>query len=186
MEMSTFLMAIIFGTLTGNVLLASGIGMDLVSNNLNSIKNSLIFSLFVVGITFVSGLFVWIANLLLVNGGHTGFIVLIAFLIVSVVVQIADYIMSKVTPIVHTHVKDIIVILIPTITIILFSMLGANVKFIEFVLNLLFSCIGMVVVMVTISGVRQNKLTYATYDVFKGNLMTLVVLFVMALVWTAF
>lgn len=186
MTMTTFLTTIIFGVLTGNVLLASGIGVDLVSNNLNSIKNSLIFSLYVVAITFISGIFMWLANLWLVSAEHAGFIVLVGVLIVAIIVQIADYIMMKVTPIVHTHVKDIIVILIPTITVIIFSMLGQNVKFLEFLFNLIFSCVGMTLVMVTISGVRQNKLTYASYDVFKGNLMTLVVLFVMTLVWTAF
>lgn len=186
MNLTTFLSAIIFGTLTGNVLLASGIGVDLVSNNLNSIKNALVFSLFVVGTTFFSGVFMWLANLWLMSGEHVGFIVMIGIVIVAVMVQIADFIMMKTTPIVHTYVKDIMVILIPSISIIIFSLLGPNVKFFEFIFNLLFCCVGMALVMVTISGVRQNKLTYATYDVFKGNLMTLVVLFVMALVWTAF
>ena len=186
MGLTTFLTAIIFGTLTGNVLLSSGIGLDLVSNNLNSIKNALIFSLYVVGITILSGVFIYLANLWLVSGEHVGFIVLVGLLIVSVIVQIADYLMMKLTPIVHTYVKNIIVILIPTIAIIILSLLGANVNFFEFLLNLLFTCVGMVFVMVTICGIRQNKLTYATYDIFKGNLMTLVVLFVMALVWTAF
>ena len=43
----------------------------------------------------------------------------------------------------------------------------------------------MVGVMLTINGVRQNKITSATYDVFRGNLMTIVVLFVVSLVWMA-
>ena len=185
MELTTFLTAIVFGTLTGNVLLSSGIGLDLASNNLNSIKNALVFSLFVVGITILSGISMWLANLWLASGENSGFIVLVGFIIVAVMVQVAEFIMMKVAPIVHTHVKDMLVVLIPTISIILFSLIGGGIGFGEFIFNLLFSCVGMVAVMVTINGVRQNKLTSATYDVFRGNLMTLVVLFVLSLAWMA-
>ena len=183
MGITTFLTALIFGTLTGNVLLSSGIGLDLASNNLNSIKNALVFSLFVVSITLVSGISTYLAYIWLASGENTGFIVLVSIMIVAIVVQVAELVMMRVVPIVHTHVKDILVVLIPTISIILLSLIG--VGFGEFILNLLFTCFGMVLIMVTISGVRQNKLTFATYDVFRGNLMTLVVLFVLALVWTA-
>jgi len=185
MNLTTFLTVVIVGTLTGNVMIGSGIGLDLASNNLNSIKNALIFSLFVTAVSLISGVCVFLANLWLVASGNAGFLVLVGMLIVAIFVQIAEYVMKKLTPIVHTHIKSILVVLIPTITIILFSLLGEGVGFGEFLLSLVFTCVGMIAVMVTICGVRQNKLTYATYDVFKGNLMTLVVLFVLALVWTA-
>ena len=185
MDLTVLLTAIIFGTLTGNVLLSSGIGLDLVSNNLNSIKNALIFSLYVVCITIISGIVVWLANFWLVSVENAGFIVLVGFMIVSIVVQLAEFIMMKISPIVYTHVKEILVVLIPTISIVLFSLIGNGVGFGEFILNLLFSCVGMVGVMLTINGVRQNKITSATYDVFRGNLMTIVVLFVVSLVWMA-
>lgn len=180
MNLTTFLATIIFGTLTGNVMLSSGIGLDLASNNLNSIRNSLVFGLYVVAITFVSGLLMWLVNLWV----SSGFVILVGFMIVAILVQIAELIMIKLSPIVYTHVKEMLVVLIPTISIILFSLIG-YASFWLFLFNLIFVCVGMIGVLVTISGVRQNKLTHTTYDVFRGNLMTLVVLFVMALVWTA-
>ena len=185
MNITALLSALVFGTLAGNVILVSGIGLDLTSNNLNSIKNSLIFSLFVFGSLLVSGVFMYLARLALLSLDLGGFFVVVSLMIVAIIVQISEYLMMKLAPIVYTHVKDILVVLIPTLAIILLSLFSNGIKFGELILNIIFTSIGMIAVMTTISGVRQNKLTYATYDVFRGNLMTLVVLFVLALVWTA-
>jgi len=185
MTLSSLLSIILVGIITGNVISSSMVGVDLAGHNLNSMKNSLILSLFVFVISLFSGIAVFVVNTILEQTGNVGFLVFVVFLVVSICVQVAEYMLEKLFPIVHTKLKGFFVVLIPAISVILFSILGGGVTFLELMLHIVFVNLGITVVLTIIAGVRQNKLTYSSYDVFKGNLMTLAILFVLALIWTA-
>lgn len=184
MTLTSLLSIMLVGVITGNVISSSMVGVDLAGNNLNSIKNSLVLSLIIFGVSLLSGLGLFVTNLILVSTGNAGFFVLVAFLFVAILVQIAEYVLEKFFPVVHTNVEGFIVTLIPAIAVILFSMFTSNITFLELLLNILFTNLGITIVLTIIAGVRQNKLTYSSYEVFKGNLMTLAILFVLAVLWT--
>ena len=185
MSLSSVLSLLLVGVISGNVITSSMVAVYLAGNNLNTTKNSLILSLFVFGVTLFSGIAVYLANVFLIAIGYTEFIIFIAFFVVAVFVQVADNLLEKLFPIVHTKLNSFIVALIPAITLILFSVCANSVTFVELLLNILFTNLGVAIVLALISGVRENKLTYSSYGVFKGNLMTLAILFVLAIVWTA-
>ena len=185
MTLASLLSIILVGIISGNVISSSMVGVDLAGNNLNSIKNGLVLSLIVFGVSLVAGIGVFVINLALVASGNSGFLVVAAFLFVAVLVQIAEYILEKFFPIVHTNLGGFIVTLIPAVAVILFSIFTSEIKFLELLLNIVFVNLGITLVLTIIAGVRQNKLTYSSYDVFKGNLMTLAILFVLAILWTA-
>lgn len=184
MTLSNFLSIILMGIITGNVIGSTGVGVDLAGNNLNSIKSSAILSLAVFCVTLVSGLLAFALNAILISVGYAQYFIAGAFLIVASIVQVAEYVLEKVCPIEKKMLGAFIVTLIPTTAIILFSIFSVEVTFLGVILNILFECVGVLLVLVIIGGVRQNKLNYSSYNVVKGNLMTLVVLFVLSLIWT--
>ena len=185
MTLTSLLTMIVVGIINGNVISSSMVGVDLAGNNLNSIRNSLVLSLFIFGISLTTGIIIFVSNLVLASIVGEGFIIFVSLLVVSVVVQIADYLLEKLFPIVHAKLDGFIVTLIPAITTILFSLFATGLTFFDLVLQIIFTNIGIALVLTMIAGVRQNKLTYSSYDVFKGNLMTLSILFVLAIVWAA-
>lgn len=185
MTLANFLSIMLIGILTGNVIASSGIGVDLVGNNLNSIRNSTILSLFVFGASLVSGLLCFALLSILNVVGYSNFFIVGAFLIVAIIVQVAEYILEKFFPIAKATLGSFVVTLIPTIAIILFSIFSVKLTFLSLLCNIIFVNLGIFLILTLVAGVRQNKLNYSSYDVFKGNLMTLAVLFVIALVWTA-
>ena len=185
MGTSQFLSIMLMGLISGNVITASGVGIDLAGNNLNTIKHSLILSLFIFGVTLCSGIVLFVTNLILTSLELQNFFVVLAVLVVAVFVQIAEFMLEKLFPIVHTRLGSFVVSLIPTVAIILLSIFTKGVSFGVILLDILFICLGITAVLACIAGVRNNKLTYSSYDVFKGNLMTLAILFVMAIIWTA-
>ena len=181
MTFQTLLSIMLVGIITGNVFCASGMAVDVAGNQLNTIKGSLIYSLFIFGTLLLSGVVIFVTNLIL--GGK--YFVFVVVLVVAIMVQIAEFLMEKFFPIIHTKLGRFIVALIPTLTIILFSLFTQGLTFGVLLLNIIFICVGITLVLALISGIRNNKLTYSSDEVFKGNLMTLVILFVLALVWTA-
>lgn len=184
MTLTSLLSIILVGIISGNVISSSMVGVDLAGNNLNSIKNGLVLSLITFGVTLISGIGDFVTNLVLVSTGNSGFLIFAAFLLVAVLVQVAEFILEKFFPIVHTNLDGFMVTLIPAVAVILFSIFTTNITFLELLLNILFVNVGITLVLTIIAGVRQNKLTYSSYDVFKGNLMTLAILFVLAILWT--
>lgn len=184
--MTSILSVILVGIITGNVVSGSMIGVDLAGNNLNSIKNALILSLLIFGVSLISGITMFVASLALSGSGNGGFIVFVTMLIVAVMVQLAEYVLEKFFPVVGVKLERFLVVLIPTVSVILLSLFGEGMGFGAFMSHIVFTNLGIALTLAVIAGVRQDKLTYSSYDIFKGNLMTLSVLFVLAIVWTAF
>lgn len=175
----------LIGLISGNVITSTGLGIDIAGNNLNSIKSSLVLSLMIFGITLLSGVVLYVSNLVLIAYSVEGFLVIVAFVTVALFAQIAEYVLERLFPVVHTKLNGFVVTIIPSVLIILLSLFGTGIGFGWLLLDIIFICLGITAVLSVISGIRNNKLTYNSYDVFKGNLMTLVLLFVMALIWTA-
>lgn len=184
--MTSLLSIILIGIITGNVVSGSMIGVDLAGNNLNSIKNALILSLLIFGISLISGVTMFVASLALANSGNGGFIVFVTMLIVAVLVQLAEYVLEKFFPVAGVKLERFLVVLIPTLSVVLLSVFGEGMVFGELMSHIVFTNLGIALTLAVLAGVRQDKLTYSSYDIFKGNLMTLSVLFVLVIVWTAF
>lgn len=184
--MTSLLSIILVGIITGNVVSGSMLGVDLAGNNLNSIKNALILSLLIFGISLISGVTMFVVNLALAGSGNGGFIVFVTLLVVAVMVQLAEYILEKFFPVAGVKLSRFLVVLIPTLSVVLLGILNAGIGFAELMSHIVFTNLGIALTLAVIAGVRQDKLAYSSYDIFKGNLMTLSILFVLAIVWTAF
>lgn len=177
---------LLLGLITGNVVLASGVGVDIAGNNLNSIKNALILSLVIFLITIISGIIIFVTNLIIGSVGMSSALLFVTILVVAIMVQIAEYVLEKVWPVLHALLGEFFVTLIPTISVILLGVFGAGVSFGMMLLDIISISLGVTLILAVISGVRSNKLTHSSYEVFRGNLMTVAILFVLALVWTVF
>ena len=184
MTIEVLISIMLTGLISGNVVVASGLGVDLAGSNINTIKNSLILSLVVFLVALGAGIVTFVVNLILVNSGLEALITFVVFLVVATMVQIAEFVLEKAFPVMHTKLSGFIVTLIPAVSIILLGLFACKITFLEMILDILFICFGISVVMAVIGGVRNNKLTYSSYDILKGNLMTIAILFVLALLWT--
>lgn len=185
MTIETLLSVMLIGLISGNVIASTGVGIDIAGNNLNSIKNSLIFSLIIFGVTLLSGVVIYVTNLIFESYNLQGMMIIVSLMVVAIFTQIAEFILEKIFPVVFTKLNGFVVTIIPSVLIILLSIMASGVGFGLFLLDIIFVCLGITAVLAVISGIRNHKLTYSSFEVFKGNLMTLVLLFVMALIWTA-
>lgn len=184
MNSASILSILLFGLFTGNIVASSGLGVDMASGKVNSIKNSLIYGCIVFGVMVLSGVIVYAVNSILVGFNLSKFMVFVTMVIASIFVQIADYLMEKLVPVLKANLDGFIVVLIPAITVILFSLLGSNLSFGKFLINLISMGLGFILVELTIASVRKNKLSVNSFNVFKGNLITLTIMFVITIVLT--
>lgn len=185
MTITSVLSIMLLGVISGNVIVASGVGIDLASSRLNSIKNSLILSLVIFFVTLLSAVIIYICGLIIGSAEQFKYMVIIGFIAVSTMVQIAEFVLKKIFPIVYVKLGTFFVTLIPTISVILFAIFANGYSFLELMTHIVFSCVGIMAVLMLIAGIRNNKLTYSTQSIFKGCVMTMAILFVLSLIVSA-
>lgn len=186
MSYTSFIGVLVAGLLANNCLVGNCTGVDITMNGTRSYKNASIYSLVVFCVLFASSLLISLCKLILTHYGMGGTLFIVSMVVVAVMVQIAEFICLKVCPTFVKQFKYFIPILACTEMMFLIGMLSASMKFGYQLLYVIFSGIGTWIVLLTIAGIKKNYSHKDTADRFKGLTMSLMIVMVLALIFTAF
>jgi len=186
MNGALMLSILIAGLFSSNIVASSGVGVDFATNNLSSIKNATIYSLVIFCTAIFSAVGVYLANLALAASNNARFLIVVALLIVSVSVQIAEFMLKKLMPLFFTQTKYFVPSLVSTLFIMVISAFGASQGFLELLFIIICQSLGVLLVLTIIAGIRQTNSVQNKPSLLKGNLISLVILLFVMLAWTAF
>ena len=186
MSGAVMLSILIAGLFSSNIIASSGVGVDFATNNLSTIKNSVIYSIVIFFTAIFATICIYVANLALVASGLSNFLIVVALLIVSVSVQISEFMLKKLLPLFFTQTKYFVPSLVSTLFIMVVSAFGASQGFFELLFVIFCQSLGVLLVLAIIAGIRQTNSIQNKPTLLKGNLMSLVILLFVMLAWTAF
>lgn len=170
--------------ISNNCLVASGTGVDVTTSGFSSMRNATIYSCMVMCVGLLSGLTVYICSGLLDYFGLINFSFIIAIVSVAIFVQIAEFIAKRCFPLFISQAKYFVPILASTCMLFMFALTGLNGSLLKMVLTIIASSVGMWFVLCLIAGIRKNCRYASMPETTKGNLMSLIIVFVLFLVWT--
>lgn len=186
MDGALMLSILIAGLFSSNIIASSGVGVDFATNNLSSIKNAITYSIVIFFTAIFSAASIYIANLALTAAGQASFLIVVALLIVSVSVQMAEFILKKLMPLFFTQTKYFVPSLVSTLFIMVVSAFSASQGFLELLFVIICQSLGVLLVLSIIAGIRQTNSVQNKPNLLKGNLISLVILLFVMLAWTAF
>lgn len=186
MESAVFLSSLIAGLFSCNIVASSGVGIELGTNNLSSVKNAFTYSLIILISALFSAITLFILNLVLTELQVAEYFAVAALLTISIFVQIAEYITKKLMPLFFTQTKYFVPALVASLFIMLICAFGQADKLIHLLVLIIAEGLGIMLVLCLIAGIRSNQNYLITKPVLKGNLLSLLILFFIMLAFTAF
>ena len=183
--MSNFLAIMISGILASNCLLTTCSGIDITTNRLGGIKNASIYSLVVFCVLLASSLVMFICNLILQYYGLLRLMFLVALVCVAGFVQIAEYVIKKVAPRFHLEIGYFVPILACNLFLLLLTTSFSKLSFGEMLLSVLSNGLGIWLVLSIIAGIKNNYFERKD-GVVDTNIASLIIVFVLMIIWGAF
>lgn len=183
--MSNNLIVVLLACLiSNNCLVASGTGIDVTTSGFSSMRNATIYSVIVMCVGLLSCFTMYICSGLLDYFGLINFSFVVVMVAVAIFVQIAEFVAKRCFPLFYKQTKYFVPILATTCMLFTFALSGLTTPLWQMLLIILFNSIGVWFVLCIIAGIRKNC-RYATMpETTKGNLMSLIIVFVMFLIWT--
>ena len=183
--MTNFLAIMISGLLASNCLVSTCSGIDITTNRLKDLKNASIYSLVVFCVLLASSLALYVCNLILEYYGLTKMLFLVALVCVAGFVQVADYVTKKIAPRFYAQVGYFLPILACNLFLLVLTTSATNLSFGYMLLHVLFNGLGIWFVLSIIAGIKQNYFTEKKGTV-NANIASLVIVFILIIIWTAF
>jgi Na+-translocating ferredoxin:NAD+ oxidoreductase RnfA subunit len=114
------------------------------------------------------------------------FLIVAGLLIVSMYVQMGEFLVKKLSPLFYTQTKYLVPSLVSTLFIVIVCAFASTTSFLELVTLVLFECVGILLVLVIIAGIRNSGSIDNKPALLKGNLVSLIILLFIMMAWTAF
>ncbi len=186
MGTTSFFAVMLAGLLSNNFLVGNCTGVDITTNGTNSFKTASVYSLVVFAVAFMSSITAYICNLILGYYGLTNMLFIISMVIVAMYVQMAEYVLKKVYPAFLKQTKYFVPILAGTMMLFVLGSLGQTYSLFKMLLLVIFDCLGVWAVLLLIAGIRKNSSHAELKDNYKGTVMSLIIVLVLTIIWTAF
>lgn len=186
MDITNFFGILLAGVLANNCLVANCTGIDITTNGTRSMKNASIYSLIIFGVMLMSSITIYICKNIMVYYGLASVVFLVAMVIVAIYVQIAEFIAKKVCPVFVKQMNYFIPILAGTMMFFMLGLTATAMSFGKMILYVLFNSLGIWIVLLLIAGIKKNFTHDNLQDKYKGLVMSLVIVFILAIIWTAF
>lgn len=186
MSLSVLVSMFAAGLFSSNVIASSGVGVDLATNSLNNLKNALYYSLVIFAVSILSAVSIYLAELAFVALEIEKFLIVASLLIVSMYVQMAEHLVKKLTPLFYTQTKYLVPSLVSTLFIVVICAFASTTTFLELITLIFFESVGVLLVLTIMAGVRNSGLVDRKHSLLKGNLVSLVILLLIMMAWTAF
>lgn len=183
---ATIISMLVAGLFSANVVTMGGTGLELATNNLNTIKNALYYTFIVFVVGLLSLITLHVVNLILISYELQSYLIVVALLTISMYVQMAEYVCKKALPLFFTQTRYFVPSLVGTLFMLILSTYSSSTSLINMILDVLFISAGIMITLVLIAGIRQNYQNKNVAAVFKGNLLSLIILLLLMLAWTAF
>lgn len=186
MSYTSFLGVLIAGLLADNCLVANCTGADVTMMQTKSYKNASIYSLIIFAVTLCSSIVMSICSNILAFYGLHNLAFIISMVVVAVFVQLAEFVCKKVCPIFIKQTKYFVPILAGTEMMFMVGLLSASISFGYMLLYVLFNGLGVWMVLLAIAGIKKNFTHSDTKENSKGLVLSLTIVFVLALIFSAF
>ncbi len=186
MASTSFFAVLLAGILSNNMLVANCTGVDVTTNGTNSFKTASIYSLVVFCVAMCSAITAYISNEILGYYGIGKMLFIVTMIIVAMYVQIAEFVLSKVYPLFLKQVKHFVPILAGTMMLFVLGAIGIEYSFFKMIALTIFYGLGIWGVLLLIAGIRKNSNHKEVKESYKGTVMSLIIVFVLAIIWTAF
>ena len=184
-KMVNFFGILLSGVLASNCLVANCSGIDITTNRLKNVKNASIYSLIIFCVLFMSSLIIFLCNLILQYYGLERLLFLVTLVCVAGLVQIAEYVTKKLAPRFYLEIGYFIPILACNLFLLLLPTSFAGLDFWEMLLSVVSSGFGIWCILTIIAGIKQNYFEKVKGSV-DANVASLIVVFVLIVIWTAF
>lgn len=185
MSSSVLLSALVAGLFSSNIVASNGVGIELGTNNLSSVKNALTYSLIIFASALFASITLYIANLALISLDVVEYFAFVAMLAISVFVQIAEYLTKKLLPLFFTQTKYFVPALVSILFIMVIGAFSQAINFLHLLVIIISEGLGIMLVLCLVAGIRASHRTLTTKPVLKGNLLSLIILFFTMLAFTA-
>ena len=184
MEIFSLLLA---GLLANNCFAATGTGIDVTTSKFTTFKNATIYSVLVLCVGLLSGITYYVSFQILESYGLLSFAFFVALIIVAIFVQMAEFVARRAMPKFYSQAKYFVPILASTLFIFMFfsgiNLLGG---FWTMIITIIGQSLGLWVVLCLIAGVRRSCASLPISSAFNGNLLSLIIILVLMIIWTAF
>lgn len=183
---SLVLSALIAGLFSSNIVVSSGIGFELGTNNLTGAKNASVYSLIVGVCSVFSSIVLFVLNLILKSFEVESYFIVAALLVVAVFVQIAEYLAKKFMPLFFTQTKYFVPSLVSSLFIVLVCAFSQASNFLHLLLITMAESLGVFMVLVLVASIRKNNSSIQKKPILNGNVLSLVILLFVMMAFTAF
>ncbi len=182
--MVSFWSIIASGVLVSNCLVSTCSGVDITTNPTKDIKNASIYSVVIFSILTVSSVLMFLCNKILDFYGIAHMLFLVTLICVASLVQIAEYLTQKIAPRFVQDIGYFMPILACNLFLLILPTTFANLTFGQLLLNAIASGIGIWFVLAIIAGIKHNY--FKKESKINTNLASLIIAFVLIVVWSAF
>ena len=188
MTWANFVSILFMGIFANNVITVTGTGADLAMNRSNTLTNSAILGMFTAAIVILSVTINYIVGIVLSSLEIKNIALFVSVFVIAVLVQMAELVAQKLFPKALSELKYLPTFLTSSCAIVAINIevyIGFT-NYLQAIFSAIFYSVGIVLVLLLIGGIKRSlKFREIPYGC-ERVVVSLLILFVLALAFTAF
>lgn len=184
--MMTFFTTLLAGLLSNNCLVANCSAVDVATSGGKSLKNISIYSLIVFAVSLLSAVTLQICKPLFVYFGLQSAVYIAIAFVVAIYVQIAEFVVKRTCPVLFKQMKYFVPVLACVLMLFMIGSMATLKSFGIVLLAVVGESLGLWLVLAITVGLKRNFDKPSLKDNYRGMVLSLVIVFVLMVIWTVF